>query len=87
LHAYKQSFAYYLVYKGAGKDAKEILYNMENPADVPSIGGELVTYSCPKTFDSPYLSSDYDSGVVTVQCGGRKFVLDFNKAVVQDVGE
>ena len=87
LHAYKQSFAYYLVYKGAGKDAKEILYNMENPADVPSIGGELVTYSCPKTFDSPYLSSDYDSGVVTIQCGGRKLVLDFNKAVVQDVGE
>ncbi len=33
-----------------------------------------------KVFDSPYLSSDYDSGVVTAQFNGRKLVLDFHKA-------
>ena len=30
-------------------------------------------------FDSPYLTSEYRSGVITAEFGGRKLVLDFNK--------
>jgi len=32
-----------------------------------------------KLFDSPYLTSDYNSGIVTAEFQGRKLVLDFNK--------
>jgi hypothetical protein len=32
-----------------------------------------------KLFDSPYMTSDYNSGVVTAQFNGRKLVLDFSK--------
>ena len=32
-----------------------------------------------KLFDSPYLTSDYNRGVITATFGGRKLVLDFNK--------
>jgi hypothetical protein len=32
-----------------------------------------------KLFDSPYLTSDYNSGIVTAEFNGRKLVLDFNK--------
>lgn len=34
-----------------------------------------------KLFDSPYLNSDYNSGVIKAQFNGHKLVLDFNKNV------
>src|SRR6056297_147669 len=32
-----------------------------------------------KLFDSPYLTSDYNSGVITAEFNDRKLILDFNK--------
>lgn len=32
-----------------------------------------------KVFDSPYLTSEYDSGVITAEFNDRKLILDFNK--------
>jgi hypothetical protein len=40
-----------------------------------------------KLFDSPYLTSDYNTGIITAQFNGRKMVFDFNKNVVTQTDE
>ncbi len=45
---------------------------------VPLINGKPVNLQPEKVFDSPYLSSVHGSGIVTIQKGDRKLVLDFN---------
>ena len=46
----------------------------------PTVNGKSINYSKPEmVFDSPYLKSEYDSGVVTIEKGSRKRVLNFNK--------
>lgn len=45
---------------------------------IPTINGEPINYAPPKVLESPFLNADYDRGVVTIQKGERKKVLDFN---------
>ena len=46
----------------------------------PTVNGKPINYNKPRmAFDSPFLKSKYDSGVVTIQKGRRKRILDFNK--------
>jgi len=45
---------------------------------VPTVNGKPINYAPDKVFDSPFLVSDYNSGVITIQKGDRKKVLDFN---------
>ncbi len=47
--------------------------------ETPTINGKPINYAPAKVFDSPFLVSDYNSGVITIQKGKRKQVLDFNK--------
>jgi hypothetical protein len=47
--------------------------------NLPTINGQPIDFKPKKVFDSPFLSADYDSGVVTIQKGERKRVLDFNQ--------
>lgn len=44
----------------------------------PQINGAPIDYAPPRTFDSPFLHSDWNSGVVTVSKGERRLTLDFN---------
>lgn len=44
----------------------------------PTINGKPVDYAPPKVYDSPFLSADYNAGVVTIRKGERQRVLDFN---------
>ncbi|MDP6036999.1 MAG: hypothetical protein QGG64_00455, partial [Candidatus Latescibacteria bacterium] len=44
----------------------------------PEINGQVVDYSPPKAFDSPFLQADWNGGVVTIQKDHRKLALDFN---------
>jgi hypothetical protein len=46
---------------------------------VPTINGKPVNYAPDKIFDSPFLVSGYNSGVVTIRKGERSKVLDFNQ--------
>lgn len=55
--------------------------------NVPTINGKPVNYEPKMVYDSPFLQSVYNSGVVTIQKGSRKRVLDFNKWVVTDSGK
>jgi hypothetical protein len=64
-----------LVYVGLGGDEREIVFNA-GTTEVPTIGGEYVNYSHPMTWDSPFMSSEYLSGVVTLQYGDDRLVVD-----------
>lgn len=44
----------------------------------PGINGRPVNYAPARVYDSPFVQSDWDSGVVTIQKGRRKLALDFN---------
>lgn len=45
----------------------------------PTVNGKPIEYQSGKVFDSPFLKSETDRGVVTIEKGPRKRVLDFNK--------
>ena len=53
----------------------------------PTINGEPVNYAPEKVYDSPFLQSVYDSGVITIRKGNRTRVLDFNKLSATDTVE
>ncbi|MHB8898494.1 MAG: hypothetical protein ACYC6Y_07080 [Thermoguttaceae bacterium] len=44
----------------------------------PQIDGRPVDYAPRRVFDSPFIQSDFGSGVVTLQIGDRHSLLDFN---------
>ncbi len=45
----------------------------------PLVDGVPVNYVPKKVFDSPFLQSDFGSGVVTIRKGNQSLVLDFNE--------
>jgi hypothetical protein len=47
-------------------------------SEVPQINRTPVEYAPVKVFDSPYLISDWNSGVIHIQKGARSKVLSFN---------
>jgi len=47
---------------------------------IPEVNGKPVNFTPPKLYDSPYLNSEYGSGIVIIQKGGQKRVLDFPRA-------
>ena len=49
----------------------------------PTINGKPVDYAPKKVFFSPFLSADYNAGVVTISKGSRQRVLDFHQGTVQ----
>lgn len=65
-----------LSYTGCGSDAEEILFNAAN-SEIPTIGGDYIEYEHPKLFDSPYLQSEYESGVIGARKGAQSLELDF----------
>ena len=71
-----------VVYTGSDQMAEEIVFNAANNS-MPTIGGEVIDYSYPNVFESPYLYSKYDSGVVTIKRNSEKLQLDFNLAMKQ----
>lgn len=66
-----------LRYTGCGEDAKELTLNLANN-EMPFIGGERVDYEPERLFDSPYLKSEYKSGVIEIKKGEMSLTLDFN---------
>jgi hypothetical protein len=65
-----------LVYVGLGGDEREIVFNA-GTTEIPTIGGEYVNYSHPMTWDSPFMSSEYLSGVVNLRFGDEEMVINF----------
>ncbi len=65
-----------LVYVGLGGDEREIVFNA-GTTEIPTIGGQYVNYSHPMTWDSPFMSSEYMSGVVNLRFGDQETVINF----------
>ena len=66
-----------ITYTGNGQDAEEIVFNAAN-SEIPTVGGRYIDYAPARLFDSPYLQSEYQSGVVVGTKDGRTLTLDFN---------
>lgn len=47
--------------------------------ELPRVNDEPVNLAPTRVYDSPFVQSDWKSGVVTVQKGARKIVLNFNE--------
>ncbi len=45
----------------------------------PLVDGQPVNYAPQKVFDSPFIQSDFGSGLVTLRKGSQSLVLDFNR--------
>ena len=50
-----------------------------NQKRLPKVDGKPVDLNPKKVFDSPFMSSEHGSGVVTISKGKRKLILDFNQ--------
>lgn len=67
-----------LRYRGCREAAKELYFNLANN-EMPMVDGERINYAPDMVLDSPYLKSEYESGVVKINKGSRKLILDFNE--------
>jgi len=67
-----------LVYTGCGQDSPEMVFNAST-GEIPTVGGQHINYSHSKTFDSPYLKSEYKSGKVRIEYDGERLDLNFTK--------
>ncbi|WP_146402959.1 hypothetical protein [Planctomycetes bacterium CA13] len=65
-----------LQYTGLDGDSFTFFADHSKP---PEINGETINYAPSDVFDSPFLQSQWNSGVVTIKKGVRERVLDFNK--------
>ena len=45
----------------------------------PLVDGQPVNYAAKKVFDSPFIQSDFGTGIITIQRGEKHMTLDFNK--------
>lgn len=64
-------------YKGCGVEAKTIEFNSAN-SEIPTVDGTSVDYAPGFLFRSPFLQSDYESGLITLRKGERELIMDFN---------
>lgn len=63
-----------LHYRGLGGDTFTFFADYSRP---PRINGTPVDYSPPMAFDSPFIRSKWNSGVIDIQKGNRSLRLDF----------
>ena len=66
-----------LVFHPPGAEAVEMVFNAANN-EIPMLNGEYITYAWPKTFDSPFLHSEFGSGIIEITYGGESLNLDFS---------
>jgi hypothetical protein len=67
-----------LRYQGCGENAKEIYFNLANN-EMSMVDGQRIDYAPDMVFDSPFIKSTYNSGIVKISKGDLELVLDFNK--------
>ena len=67
-----------LRYRGCGANAKELYFNLSNN-EISMVGGERINYTPGLLFDSPWMKSEYNSGVIDITKGNRELRLDFKR--------
>ncbi len=70
---------YVLQYAPAAENGEniEFTFNMAN-SEIPKINGQYLNYKPAKLFDSPFIQSDYDSGIVKIAKDDYAYELNFN---------
>jgi hypothetical protein len=72
-----------LAFTPPDKDAPDMEFNAAN-ISAPMVDGKVVNYEHPMTFDSPYIKSEYGSGIIDIEYDGKKLELDFNEKSIWD---
>jgi len=69
-----------LTVAGADTDGAQCsLTLLTDLSGVPEVNGKPINFTPASLYDSPYLNSEYGSGIVTIKKGARQRVLDFTK--------
>jgi hypothetical protein len=70
---------WYIVVYGEGTDeSPQIYFNAANN-EIPKVNGSHIDYAPSFTFNSPFLESEYKSGIIKLTVDGMEEVWDFNK--------
>ena len=64
-----------LTYTGISKDRFKFFADQSKRSQ---INGAPIDLGPEKVYDSPFVQSDWDSGVVTIHYAGKRRVIDFN---------
>jgi hypothetical protein len=67
-----------LSYTFKDDNGEKISMQLSDKDALPKINGKVMNLTPSKVFDSPFLNSNYRSGVIAVKKGKRKLTLDFN---------
>lgn len=67
---------YILIYEPEGETQRRYEFNAAN-SSIPSFNGSLIDYAPDRVFDSPFMISGYDSGVVRLKIDGLDYSVDF----------
>jgi hypothetical protein len=78
LHKTVNLVGYLVTYTPPGDSKPEMYLNAGN-IEIPTIDGEYINYEYPKTYESPYIKSEFGSGVIDINYDGQKMKLDFTK--------
>lgn len=65
-----------LAYTGLGGDSFAFFTDQ---TELPRVNDQPVDLAPPRVYDSPFVQSDWKSGLVTIQKGDRKLVLNFDE--------
>ncbi len=65
------------ILKYTSLNGTDFYFNLANN-EIPMVDGESIDYSPDKVFDSPFVSSEYNSGVVKLSSKESQVQLDFN---------
>jgi hypothetical protein len=68
----------YHILKYKSTNGTDFYFNLANN-EIPMVNGKSINYTPDMVFDSPYLKSKYNSGIVKISKGEEELVLDFNK--------
>ncbi len=76
---------WYIVLYGEDKDGNPVLtFNAANN-EIPKVNGKDINYVPDIVFESPFLQSEYNSGIIDLKAEGRHKMLDFNKPASRDI--
>ena len=66
------------VLKYKSTNGTEFYFNLANN-EIPMVNGKYINYSPDMVFDSPFLKSEYNGGIIEISKGDQEMILDFNK--------
>lgn len=73
---------WYVVHYGGDEEQPQIIFNAANNK-IPKVNGFYIDYAPQQLFDSPFLNSEYNSGIIHMQVDEMDEILNFNEPAVK----